>query len=272
MKNETTPNPEATAVLENQQAIASTNAAIATLENAISKCESQITQQQAALPDVGPLLSQRADLLAAMAIGEDKSADMKKLDAKLEKLNAQRNDAAPALDVLKQTIDGLSRRLPVARATLQSLQTQRSSLMRQFLLSRAETIGAEYFELAKKIVANYKQLRALDNLMQGSPLAMYGEGLNVPRFRLGSISSLMDWTWAQEEVFKSRILTQKESDEWERQETAALLEMGIVLKLDAMPLPVQSSAVAGVSAPAEGLVYGPFKGQRMVNPDLVSQR
>ncbi len=229
MNTKTTPTPEATAVLENQQAIASTNDAIATLENAISKCESQITQQQAALPDAGPLLSQRADLLAAIAIGEDKSVDMKKLDAKLEKLNAQRNDAAPALDVLKQTVEGLSRRLSEARATLQNLQAQRANLMSKFLRSRAEAIGAEYFESAKKMVTQYKQLRALDNLMQGSPLGMHGEGLHIPRFRLESMPSLMVSTWAQKEVFTGKFLTWKDIQEWERQESDSLLEIGIVL-------------------------------------------
>ncbi|MDD5478747.1 hypothetical protein [Rhodoferax sp.] len=238
MKNETTQTPEVTAVLENQQGIVGTKAVITTLENAISKCQSQIMQQEAALPDVGPLLSRRADLLADMVIGEDTRADIKKLDIKLEKLNAQRKDAAPALDVLQQTVEGLSRRLLEAREKLQSLQMQRSGLMGQLLHSRAEAIGAEYFESAEKMVAKYKQLRALDNLMQGSLLEIYSKGLNVPRFSLKSVPPLMIDVWSELEVFTSDFLTPKKIEEFKDQEIAALLGMGIMVDIDAINFPI----------------------------------
>lgn len=230
MKTQPTQSPESTAVLENQNATAATSSAIAKLEKAIGKCEAQITDQQAALPDLAPLLSQREDLLAAIAIGENKSAEIKELDAQLAKLDAQRKDARPDLDALQQTMGGLQRRLQEAQAYQLRLQLEKSTLMRRFLNVRAEALGAEYVTAAKELSDLYTRLIALSGLLsdhgQALPLKMHGEGLYVPRFILDSMVGHADPVWPNA-LFTFNRSTGLHAQEWVRQEKARLLEIGI---------------------------------------------
>lgn len=233
MKTQAPQSTESTAVLENQNATTATSSAIAKLEKAISKCEAQIKDQQAALPDLAPLLSQREDLLAAIAIGESKNADIKELDVKIAKLGAQQKEARPALEALKQTIDGLQRRLQESQAELLRLQREKSSLMRQFLNVRAEALGAEYVAAAEEISGLYKRLIALNRLLsdhgQNAPLLMRGEGLHVPRFMLDSMVGRADPVHANA-LFTSKWHTGAQSQEWVNQEKASLLEIGIEIE------------------------------------------
>lgn len=230
MKNQTTPSPETAAVLENQSAMKTTCAAIAKLEKAIGKCEAQIEEQQAVLPDLAPLLNQREDLLAAMAIGEDKKAEISKLDTKIAQLSAQQKDAKPALDALKQTIGGLQRRLLESQAELLKLQGEKSVLMRRFLNSRAEVLGAEYVAAASKMVELYKGLLALDTMLhdhgQGHRIGMHGQGLYVPRFMLDSMAGHADYVYPKA-IFTSANHTMGHVQEWARQEKVKMLEIGV---------------------------------------------
>lgn len=233
MTNKAPQSPEISAVIENQQAIASTHAAIATLENAIQTCEAQHKEQQAALPDLAPFFSQREDLLAATAIGENKSAEIEKLDTKIAKLTAQQNEAKPAMHAIRQTIGGLQRRLVEAQSKLQILQAENAILVRKFLLNRAETLGVEYFETAKAITAQYKRPMSLNNLLRVSgnaePLIIGREGLSIPIFRLESIALKVDPIYPHV-LFTSAYLTHAHTQEWTRQEKASLLEIGIEIE------------------------------------------
>lgn len=230
MKNLPTLSTETIAVLDNQTAVKTTNAAIAKLDKAIAKCDTQIAEKQAALPDLAPLLSQREDLLAAMAIGENKKAEISKLDAKLAELTAQQKDAKPALDALKQTIGGLQRRLLESQAELLKLQGEGSVLMRNLLNSRAEALGAEYVATASKMVELYKGLLALDSMLhdqhQGHRIGMHGQGLHVPRFLLDSMAGHADYLYPNA-IFTSANHTMRHMQEWAHQEKMRMLEIGI---------------------------------------------
>lgn len=254
-------------MLTNQNDIVSALAVIATLEKALSNCEAQVAEKQAALPDVGPLSSQREDLLAAIAIGEATSADLEKLDAQMDKLKAQRNGEKPALDALKQTIEGLQRRWVDARKSLQKLRAERESLLRHFLIKKAEAVGAEYFAAAQALVARYKELRGLDALIPRSPVVTGSLLLHVPRFNLETVPSLMPVTWAQDVVFETKSGVVGSAQEWAQQEAAALLELGIAVNDKDMPGQVEPTEVVAVAVPAAA-VSAPLKGQRLVNPDL----
>ncbi|MFZ3159104.1 MAG: hypothetical protein WA134_02780 [Rhodoferax sp.] len=231
MKTQSPQSPETVAVLENQNAMEVTSSAIAKLEKAIGKCEEQIKDQQSALPDLAPLLSQREDLLAAIAIGENKNAEIKALDAQLAKLGAQQKDARPALDALKQTIDGLQRRLQESQAELLRLQQEKSVLMRRFLNTRAEALGVEYVAATAVISDLYKRLMALSELLtnhgQTAPLNMHGDGLLVPCFRLDSMVGRAPNLYRPNELFNSINHTRLHWQEWARQEKERLLEIGI---------------------------------------------
>ncbi|MHB8949314.1 MAG: hypothetical protein ACYC4S_09640 [Rhodoferax sp.] len=233
MKTQASQSPETIAVLENQHATAIISATITKLERAIGKCEAQIKDQQAAFPNLDPLLNQREDLLAAVAIGENKSAEVKELDAKLAKLSAQQKDARPALDALKQTIGGLQRRLHESQAELLRLQKEKSVLMRLLLNTRAEALGAEYVAASAEIADLYKRLMALSGLLNdhghAARLNMPGEGLHVPRFMLDSMVGHADPV-RPNALFTSALQTGIHLQEWVRQETASLLEIGIEIE------------------------------------------
>jgi hypothetical protein len=98
------------------------------------------------------------------------------------------------------------------------------------------------------MVAKYKQLRGLDKLMYGSLLDIHVKGINVPRFLLESVPPLVIDICSELELFTSDFLTPKMIDEFESQEIVALLEMGIAVNEDTIPLPVQSRAVADTNS------------------------
>lgn len=232
MTNQTTQTPEVTAVLENQTAIKTTIAAIDKLEKAIAKCQTQIAEQQAALPDMVPLSSQRAVLLADMAIGEDKKAEIGTLDAKIAQVTAHHKDAKPALEVLKQTVDGLQRRLQEAQAELLTLQSARSILILRLLNSQAEALGAEYVVAASKLAELYKGMIALDAMLrehgQGHHILMHGQGLHVPCFLLDSMSGKADFTY-KNALFASAHNTYGHVQEWTSKVKVKMLEIGVDL-------------------------------------------
>lgn len=230
MKNQPSQSSETTAVLDNQNAMKTASAAIAKLEKAISKCETQIAEQQALLPDLAPLTSQREDLLAAMAIGEDKKAEIGKLDAKLAQLAAQQKDAKPALDALKQTIGGLQRRLLESKVEFLKLQAEKSVLMRRFLRYRAEALGAEYVVAASKMAELYKVIVALDLMLRNHGqihgIGIPRQGLYVPRFMLDSMVGHADSMYANA-LFTFENITGANTHEWARQEKEKMLEIGV---------------------------------------------
>ncbi len=232
MKTEPTQSPETIAVLENQLATAATSATIKKLEKAIGECEARIAEQQAALPDLAPLENQREDLLAAIAIGEKKSAEVDKLDAEIARLSKQQQAATPALVALKQTVGGLQRRLQDSQAELQQLQNEKSILMRRFLNSRAEALGAEYVAAAAKTAEQYKRLMALNSLLyehgQTTQINTSREGLYVPRFMLDSMVGHADPV-RPHALFTCELHTGAQSQAWVRQEKESLLEIGIEL-------------------------------------------
>jgi prefoldin subunit 5 len=230
MKTDTTQSPEALAVIENQQDISKVNATIQVLEGAISKIEAQINEAHAAMPDTGPLISQREDLLAAIAIGENKSAELKKLDVQIEKLNTQRDGVKPGLDALKQTIDGLRRRLAEAQALLQKAEAKKEVLMRQLLVSMAEAVGAEYFSMAMQVSAQYDRLQALNYLIQNASMPTIFIGRNslyIPRFRLESNPSSGYPAFLEDAIFTMAGKNHSHIQGLVHKEKAKFLEIGI---------------------------------------------
>ena len=232
MKTNPTLSPETAAVLDNQAAIVTVNAAIKKLAKALDDCETQIEDHNAAMSDLIPLQSEREDLLAAVAIGEKKQSDVDKLDASIAKLRDQHKDAKPALDAINQTIGGLQRRMAEATANLTKLKADRAGILRSFLTSRAEALGAEYVQAAKLLESKYMQLLATSELLskagRTSPLKMHGEGLHIPNFDLESMAGAADRVF-RNAIFHSKLNSFGDLKECINQETRSLLEQGIEL-------------------------------------------
>lgn len=221
--------PETIAVLETQQSITKAHSAIEKLESAISECEAQISKQQAGLLDVEKLVNQRCDFLADMAIGQNRNKEIKKLDAEIAELSAQRNSAVPDL---AQTVEGLKRRISTWREELVQLNKRKEQLIRQLLLSMAQTVGVEYFEAATALTDRYKRLVALNDLLRvdGSigPLLAGRDGLYIPRFNLESMPDRGP-SWESAALFTTIHKTQLDQQNWARQVKACLAEIGIEL-------------------------------------------
>ena len=232
MKTNPTLSPETAAVLDNQAAIVTVNAAIKKLAKALDDCETQIEDHNAAMSDLIPLQSERGDLLAAVAIGEKKQSDVDKLDASIAKLRDQHKDAKPALDAINQTIGGLQRRMAEATANLTKLKADRAGILRTFLTSRAEALGAEYFQAAKLLESKYMQLLATNELLMQAgrtiSLRMHGEGLYIPNFELESMAGAADRRY-KDSLFNSKGQTLGDLNECISQETRWMLEQGIEL-------------------------------------------
>lgn len=231
MKNQTAPSPEALALQDNQKAITNSHAAIAILEFAIGKLEKEIFDRQTAQPDLTPLQREREDLLAGIAIGEDHHAALKKLDAKLEQLTAQRSGAKPALDALKQTAGGLERKFAETTTTLQKQQSEKERLLRAFYRAKAEAVGAEYLAAAQNLIAQYTQLKALHALLieggDAQRLLTSREGLFIPRFNVEAMPPNMSFTYAPDALYTTFNQTHTETFEWIGEQKAALRELGI---------------------------------------------
>lgn len=191
MNNQVTATPEAASLLENQRAIASTASAVGKLEGAIADYTSTVDKMRATLPEPGATERERENLLAAIAIGEKRQADLDALDSRVANQQAQTLKDSRALTGIAQTVAGLQRRLSEEQGKLQQLRQARLVLMRKFLLSEAEAEGAQYAASAVALAAHYRRLMALESLLADHghvpSIAVHGEGLRLPGFGLESV-------------------------------------------------------------------------------------
>ena len=113
-----TPDP---AMLQNQQAVAAAQATVDQLSQAIEAQNKLAEQLRSRAERVAALETQREDLLADIATGQDKAAELNALD---ERLALQKKDIATkgSQAAIDQTVAGLNRKLERARGELEALQ------------------------------------------------------------------------------------------------------------------------------------------------------
>lgn len=180
--------PEIQAVLKHQEAMAAAQSTVDQLNQAIGGQQRKIDALHAASAEIEALALQREDLLADIAIGQDKSTELKDLNAQLE----QRKKAMSSKSMAdtEQTKAGLTRKLELAVAELEKLQGKNPLLMRDMLLASATALGAEYAATAKELIRLHERI--------GAQLKMYvahgGHGyigmvreLVIPSFELNSV-------------------------------------------------------------------------------------
>lgn len=189
MTTETSYSMHLQTVLENQQAMSVARASIAQLRQAIADQQAKAGALRVQAGEVAALETQREDLLADIATGQDKAAELAALDKGLAQrvgdLAEQGTQAA-----IEQTVAGLMRKLGRAATELEQLEEQRPQLLRRLLNARAEALGPAYVEAAKKLRTLHDQLLCLNHLLmeQGQTHAMsMRSGLQVPAFSLDSV-------------------------------------------------------------------------------------
>lgn len=181
--------PQLQAVLQHQEQQAQAIATVGQLQQLIAQRQQDRAALQQRAQRVDELETQREDLLADIATGQDKQAQLQSLDAELAALKSdiknQGNQAAA-----EQTINGLQRKLAKAQDECDQLEKKRPDLARALLLASAEELGAEYGQAAARIDYLCRRLLALDSLLRdhGLGYSLSGRGvLQIPRFELNTM-------------------------------------------------------------------------------------
>lgn len=229
MSNNTQQTPELQAVLQNQQAVAAAQATVDQLNQAIEAQNKLAEQLRSRAERVAALETQREDLLADIATGQDKAAELNALD---ERLAQEKKDIAKkgTQAAIEQTVAGLNRKLERAQRELATLQEKCPALMRALLRAQAEALGTEYVAAAFALKAVHQRLNGLASMLSdlGSiPAIWRGHSacIEVPAPQLETVKPHVDYINPNMLVAREfdnrnyRILIDKEK--------AALRELGV---------------------------------------------
>ena len=189
MTTQAQPSPELQAVLQHQQTIATAQATAQQLEQAIATQHHKAEQLHTLAAALELLATEREDLLADIATGQDKAEELKALDARMAQqrkdLTEQGTHAA-----IEQTVAGLTRKLERAAGDLAALEKQRPVLLRTLLNARAEALGVEYVAASEQLLGIHDKLSSLAQMLadQGQTVNVGARnGLQVPVFALNSV-------------------------------------------------------------------------------------
>lgn len=229
-KDPQTESAELQAALQNQQAIAAARTSVAQLEDAIQHQQAQAQRLQEEADALAVPQAQREDLLADIATGQDKAAELAALDKRLEQHKSAVAAAQGERAAIAQTVAGLTRRLERSQGELTALQEVRPKLIRALLRERAETLGAAYVLAAQQLSSLYLQINGL-----GTALLNHGAtqhirshaSLKIPAFSLESVQPYA--MQLRSELIVSGIETHGESLALARQEEERLRALGVEL-------------------------------------------
>ena len=185
MTTENTPSAALQAVLHNQQAIAAAEATAEQLRTALNDQANKAASLSAQAAAVASLQTEREDLLADNATGQDKSKELAALEAKLAKHQQTLVEQGSQASV-DQTVAGLKRKLDRTEEEAAALREQGKALLRALVLERAETLGAEYKAAALQIEEMYMRLIGQRQMLLGMGQGAGGfhriPDLQVPAF------------------------------------------------------------------------------------------
>lgn len=178
---------ELQAVLQNQQALAAAQASVAQLRTVIAEHQAKAGTLGAQAAALKAMETEREDLLADIATGQDKGRELAALNARLdqqrEALTEQGSHAA-----VEQTVAGLQRKLERAESDVAALQGQHPDQLRRLLLARAEALGAEYKAAALQLHDTFDRLSIHCRLLAGLGHRLVGlpGSLQLPAFPMES--------------------------------------------------------------------------------------
>lgn len=179
--------PALQALLSHQSLIRAAQSSVKSLTEAIQVQENQSQKLREQDKAIATLKTQREDLLADIATGQDKTAELQALDTKL----AQQNEATAQItqSAIVQTVAGLQRKLENANKELQALESRSNVFKRDMLKEQAEAIGVDYVAAANQLIALESQLRSLDNLLHDAGFVPWISSgcLEIPGFALDSV-------------------------------------------------------------------------------------
>jgi len=156
-------------VLEHQNAITATQGKLVNFQQLIAEQQHVITEAGNQEDTITPLIGQREELLADIALGEDKTADLEQLDNVIKAMQEER-DGKQVLNKntiahAQQTISGLSRRLAVTQNKLNRLNDLTPKLLDLFVMTKTEQAANDFTALADQLIQKMNELIALDALV-----------------------------------------------------------------------------------------------------------
>lgn len=156
-------------VLEHQGRTQALRAEASRLEEAISAQRGVIDKAKANILKLPDRSSERAEILADIAIGEAKSAKLEKLDAQIAREQKEFEDsrtiAAPIIDHATQTITGLESKLADLTSKIAEQAAKNPEVMEQYLMSEIELVGSQYAEHATALRDAFLRLAGLEDLL-----------------------------------------------------------------------------------------------------------
>ena len=115
------------------------------------------------------LITQREELLAQIALGSDRSSELKKLDAQIEKTSANHASIVAnhqkTIDHAQQTINGLEKRLSNEQQRIDYLENYSAKILDAFLMAKATQTASEFNQLANVLYEKTNELIALESFI-----------------------------------------------------------------------------------------------------------
>jgi len=172
----------------------------AEIESIISDHQEKIANARDSVPASSELEVERESLLADIATGESQESELAKLDQQIasaqEKLLKKSDLATKVIRQSEQTIIGLQRKLDAFEQEASNLKGRLIPYATGlFLHSQAELIGCEYVAAGLELIEKYKQLSALDRMLDkiefNKKLILPNSGeLTIPLFNVPSCVDL----------------------------------------------------------------------------------
>lgn len=156
-------------VLAHQNTIAPTQSELTQLQQLIADQQRVIAETSDHKNTVAPLIGHREELLADIALGADKAAELAQLDRKIEVLQKEQDNSLAlnqkTIAHARQTISGLDRRQASVQEKLNQLNRLTPKILDLFVMTKAMQTADEFAALADQLVKKMLELLALDALV-----------------------------------------------------------------------------------------------------------
>lgn len=208
MSQKTTPEKPAAqsaalqAVLQHQEAVAQAEQALKRLQDLKTGHQDKIATAERLGLELEEMHRQMQDLMADIAAGEDKQAELDELKKRAGEASDSLGDTG--FDVSDDVLSGLDRKIGLAQAALKDLQGKRTLLMRRMLHEQAEALGADYARAAVETISLYRRLLSLNRMIEdhsqgGFSSILARANLELPSFELDSVRPYAEY------IFKGHI-------------------------------------------------------------------
>lgn len=136
----------------------------------------------------------RQDIMADIALGNATASDLKALDDKIaderKAIQEAQKKAAPLLEkaqLARSALPGLERKLSVAQAQLQAIESKSKEVEHRFFLGEAENVAVQFVNHALHLKELYIRLAGLNSIISGlggNEIMHWHKKLHIPVFLL----------------------------------------------------------------------------------------